>query len=304
MTNFSRTLPIFVLLLLFYSTSFAGLKEAQIAFSEGDYPKAMKEFRALADLGDAEAMYNLAVMYRHGAGNDRGEPEEEEAFKWYLSAASNGHGESQFIVGLMYASGTETLKQDHKESNKWFRKAAGHHNKDAEYSLGIVYEEGLGVKKDEKQSYNWYFRAADHGHMVARFIIAVKHNNAGNKEEAFKWYLLSAKQGYTKSQNDLAGMYARGEGVEQNTKEAIKWYTVAAIEGDRIAPVNLGALYGNGIGIKVDNVESYKWFLIAGKRGDKNVDQYLKVLNPLVTKKEIKEATDQADLWMVKHFKY
>lgn len=303
-SNLIKLLYLLVFTFFLINNSLAGIKEAKIAFSEGDYVKALGEFKKLADLGDAEAMYNLAVMYRHGAGNDSGEPEEEKAFNWYLKAAENGHGESQFIVGLMYAGGTETLKKDFNKSNRWFKKSAGHHNKDAEFSLGIVYEEGLGVKKNIYQSYNWYKRAADHGHKVARFIMAVKYKNEGNIEKAFQFYTLSAKQGYIKSQNDLAGMYARGEGTKQNTLEAIRWYSAAAVEGDLIAIINLAAIYGNGIGIEINNVEAYKWFLIAGKRGDKNIESSLNILKPLMTKKEIKQAYDDAELWIVKHFKY
>jgi TPR repeat protein len=50
------------------------------AYNKGDYATAMREWRPLAEAGDASAQYNLGVMYANGEGV----PEDDaEAVKWY-----------------------------------------------------------------------------------------------------------------------------------------------------------------------------------------------------------------------------
>ena len=60
-------------------------------------PVAVAELRARAEQGDAEAQYNLGVMYATGAGvpQDNG-----EAVRWYRLAADQGLAAAQFNLGI------------------------------------------------------------------------------------------------------------------------------------------------------------------------------------------------------------
>ena len=73
-----------------------------------------------AEMGDAEAQYNLGDTYANGIGVTK---DDEEAVKWYRKAAEQGHAEAQFSLGLMYAFG-EGVAKDLEEAVKWYRKAA------------------------------------------------------------------------------------------------------------------------------------------------------------------------------------
>ena len=53
-----------------------------------------------------------------------------------------------------------------------------------------------------------------------------------NKVEAFKWYELSAKQGFPNAIQMLAIMYHYGLGVPKNYDEALKLYQISANNGD------------------------------------------------------------------------
>ena len=44
----------------------ASMFTAQLAYSKGDYDKAFKDYRDLAELGQPTAQFNLAVMYNNG----------------------------------------------------------------------------------------------------------------------------------------------------------------------------------------------------------------------------------------------
>ena len=57
------------------------------SYLKGDYQAAFDEWRPLAELGDAEAQYNLGVMYVQGFC---GEQDLGKAADWYRQAAEEG----------------------------------------------------------------------------------------------------------------------------------------------------------------------------------------------------------------------
>ena len=72
--------------------------------------------RQAADQGDAEAQYNLGVIYNNGEGV----PEDDaEAVKWYRLAAEQGYAKAQGVLGAMYALGRGVLK-DSVRAHMWF----------------------------------------------------------------------------------------------------------------------------------------------------------------------------------------
>ena len=80
----------------------AGFDEGIAAYERGDYATALREFRVPAEQGDAEARYNLGVMYDNGQGVPR---DYVEAVKWYRKAADQGHAAAQLNLGFIYNSG-------------------------------------------------------------------------------------------------------------------------------------------------------------------------------------------------------
>ena len=66
----------------------ADLQAGVEAYNRGDYATALKEWRPLAEHGDALAQYNLGVMYFMG----RGVPQDVvQAHLWLNLAAAQGH---------------------------------------------------------------------------------------------------------------------------------------------------------------------------------------------------------------------
>lgn len=92
------------------------LSDANRVYDTGDYEKAAKLYIILAGKGNAEAQYNLGIMYRAGRGVPR---DMKEAKKWYQLAAEQGHVLAQFNLGWMYASG-KGAPQDYARSHMWF----------------------------------------------------------------------------------------------------------------------------------------------------------------------------------------
>ncbi len=66
-----KRLLLVVVLVMLVGPARAGFDEGVEAYDRGDYETALKELRPLAEQGDADAQYNLGVMY----GN-------RQAFQW------------------------------------------------------------------------------------------------------------------------------------------------------------------------------------------------------------------------------
>jgi len=57
-----------VLLVVLAAPAWADWDEGVAAYKRGDYATALREFRVLAEQGDAEAQFNLGLMYDKGQG--------------------------------------------------------------------------------------------------------------------------------------------------------------------------------------------------------------------------------------------
>jgi uncharacterized protein len=90
------------------------------SYLKGDYRAAYDEWLPLAELGDAEAQYNIGVMYDQGAFVDRNLT---EAASWYRKAAEQGFMDAQINLGLLYYRG-EGVPGDPTEAARWFKLAA------------------------------------------------------------------------------------------------------------------------------------------------------------------------------------
>lgn len=130
------------------------------AARSGDYAAALREWKPLAEQGNAEAQHQLAMMYRGG----RGVPQDYvEALKWYRLAAEQGNANAQFGLGAGYYHGSMNMPQDYAKAVKWFRRAADQGIDGAQYFLGTIYQDGLGVPQDYVQAHMWFNLSAASG---------------------------------------------------------------------------------------------------------------------------------------------
>jgi TPR repeat protein len=91
--------------------------------------------------------------------------------------------------------------------------------------------------------------------------------NNGDFATALKEFEALAKQGHAGAQNNLAMMYARGDGVPQNFAQAVKWYRRAAEQGYAKAQFNLGWMYHSGDGVPQNFAQAVKWYRRAAEQG-------------------------------------
>lgn len=139
--------------------AWADFQAGMDANNRGDYAAALREWRPLAEQGDALAQYNLGVLYRKG----RGVPQDDvQARQWYAKAAAQGLAKAQFNLGTLYFNG-EGARKDYQQALRWFRLAADQGEALAQTKIAIMYDEGQGVPKDFVQAYKWYSLAATNG---------------------------------------------------------------------------------------------------------------------------------------------
>jgi TPR repeat protein len=110
------------------------------SYLKGDYQAAYEEWLPLAELGDAEAQFNLGVMYDEGAGIDH---DLVKAASWYRKAADQGFLDAQTNLGMMYYEG-QGIPRDHAEAAKWFKRAASQGDQEAVAYLKLIEMERSG----------------------------------------------------------------------------------------------------------------------------------------------------------------
>src|SRR5258705_12879970 len=162
-----------VCVLLCCDAAVAGLNEGYEALSRKDYATAIKEYRPLAERGDAEAQYRIGRMYEFGKGYPQ---DKAQGIAWIRKAAAQDHADAQQELGVIYATG-DGLKQDDAQAVAWFRKAATQGNPTAQYNLGLLYAKGQGVEKDYAQAIDWWRKSATQGNADAQFKMAVVYQN-------------------------------------------------------------------------------------------------------------------------------
>lgn len=91
--------------------------------------------------------------------------------------------------------------------------------------------------------------------------------NAGNFEDALKWYRNAAGAGNGEAMKYIGDMHFAGLGVPQDDSEAIKWYKKAADAGYNLAIFHLGDMYYDGICVAQDYTEALKWYKLAAEKG-------------------------------------
>ena len=122
----------------------------------------LEETRSRAEKGDAQAQYELGIIY---CGGDGVKKDHREAAKWYRAAAEQGHAGGQNAMGRSYLNG-EGVAQDLAEAIKWFRLAAAQGYADAQVCLGSICAV-RGIPENYEEAKKWYGLAAAQGHEAA-----------------------------------------------------------------------------------------------------------------------------------------
>ncbi len=150
--------------LLFCTALHAGpVEEGVAAFRAGNYQDAHELWLGAAREGDAQARYNLALLYANGWGVAK---HPRTAFELYKAAAQQGHLEAQFNLGLAYRQGLGVVRSN-LDAVHWWGEAAGRGHAPSRFNLGLMYAQGLGVGKDLEKALGLWEASARGGYAKA-----------------------------------------------------------------------------------------------------------------------------------------
>ncbi len=112
------------------------------AYLRGNYATALSELRPLAEQGNADAQYNLGLMYDKGYGvpQDYG-----QARQWYEKAAAQGKTNAQYNLGVLYHNG-HCVPKNLVQAHKWFNLSAANGDK-----VGAVTRDALAIRMTRAQ---------------------------------------------------------------------------------------------------------------------------------------------------------
>jgi TPR repeat protein len=213
-------------------------------------------------------------MYKKGLGVTQ---DLKEAFNWYMKAAIQDWGDSQYQLGQMYEDGIE-VKQNAQEAIKWYKKAIASSelgNMFAQERLEKLYlklgmeAEAISLHRKEtergiQRSHANTLTQAQIGNVEAQCAIAQQYLYAAlnrpdelarlDYEEALRWYKKAADQGYVEALFQAGEMYRF-----KDDKEAFKWYMEAAKKGHKKACKRVAYMYGWGCGVERNFEEEKKW---------------------------------------------
>jgi TPR repeat protein len=122
------------------------------AFESRQFTRAGRLLSPLAEAGDPDAQYRMAIMAQNGLGMH---DNLALAFRYMQQAAQSGHALAQHGLAFMYLEG-ECTDQDGEKAVEWFKKAAEQGLAGSQTTLGMMYEEGRGVAQDMDEARKWY----------------------------------------------------------------------------------------------------------------------------------------------------
>ena len=225
-----------LLSLCFFTTSSAwgDFQAGEDAYYQGDFATALKEFRPLADQGDAKAQGLLGIMYGYGLGVQK---DDVKAVKWSRMAysklrllADQGDAVAQYCLGNMYMEGRGVGK-DYVEAVRWYGKAAEQGNPFGYYNLGWMYQNGYGVDKDYVEAVRWYGKAAEQGNPFGYYSLGWMYQNGYGVDRdyimAYMWYVLIEAGGYVKNyaskSREIVSRYMTQAQIAEAKRRADEW---------------------------------------------------------------------------------
>jgi uncharacterized protein len=156
--------------LMLFLALFAGAAISQdfnkgfAAYNAGDCSTALKEWKHLIKIGNADAAYWTGVIYMNGGCVSQ---DVRKAIELYIFAADHGHSEAQNNLAERYLMGYGVNK-DINIGFKYRKMAAKQGHEYAQYSLALMYKNGEGgVIQNNILAHQWSNIAAANGHDYA-----------------------------------------------------------------------------------------------------------------------------------------
>jgi len=173
---------------------------------EQNYPMAAKYYQMAADKGNAEAMYNLAVILidkklRTNPSHDYTKAidllkkaTEQPNYDPVFRQRRLGVAEAEHMLGILYSQGIH-VRQDKFVAATWFERAVDHEYGSSANNLGLMYMNGDGLTRDLKRAEDLFLFAFSHGDHNAADNLTILYLRLENPEKALVWCKIAEEKG-------------------------------------------------------------------------------------------------------------
>ncbi len=218
-----------------------GNYKAYAEFKMAHYAAAREIWETLAEVGNGDALFNLAILAEDGLDEPR---DMKKAESLYTGAARAGNFKAQYRLGMLYSAG-ELLPKDEAKARVYLNMAAQGGDKDAITRLATLDQPAAALTP---------------------FQQAELLSSTGRHAEAAAAYEKLAAQGDRSAQTRLAWMYEAGRGVPRSLEEAARRFAQAAEAGEAEAQYALAVMYRTGKGQARDVAQSEIWLRRAAEQ--------------------------------------
>jgi len=128
-------------------------------------------------------------------------------------------------IGHFYnRDGTYGYPQDYNKALELWHRAAELGYAKAYYNIGLAYHYGRGVEVEEKKSTYYYEMGAMRGCVTARHNLGTIEEKTGNMDRALKHYMISVRNGNSKSLKEIKRLYSSGHATKEDYTKALHSY--------------------------------------------------------------------------------
>ncbi len=211
-----------------------------------------------ARLGVVPSMLLLGQSLRSRAPDD--------ALPWFEKAAQNGSPEGMVQAGLLYGDRRDPV--DDRKALEYFVRAADAGDKDGKYYAGeCFYFPKPGLVQDKTKALEYLHGAAALGQLRAMDVLGTHYRNAGQYDQALRFYEEAARGGFASAIANLGVLYINGEGVAKSPERAVELFRQAAEQGDAGGMFSYGKCFFTGVVVQKDVRVASEWFRKAARAG-------------------------------------
>ena len=203
-----------------------------------------------------------------------------EAFRYFTTAASSGHSESQCVLATLYWAGYEVPRIKQKAIELWEESAKS----GIPYSIFMLhYAVKKTSKEDADKAFQQLLQLGETGNLRDKWrlgrIYHAGHGVARNAETCLYWHSKAAERGwagnsqfvvvfnsYLVALNNVGLCYELGFGVPSDSTVSFKYFLRAAEQDYSVACYNVGMAFKEGRGVEVDGEKALYWLRKAAER--------------------------------------
>lgn len=162
-----------------------------------------------------------------------------QAVRAIEKAAAAGNAEAQFQLGVMYANGDE-VPLNYSRAAELIRQAAEQGLVAAQSTLAWLCANGYGVAQSDEEARGWYLKAAEQGSAKDQYVVGTMYRfaqfgAARDPEAALEWYRRAADGGFAPAQFALGKMLMDGKQLPEDRVAAFQWLSLAHVNGSKRA---------------------------------------------------------------------